>query len=169
MTLSAAAFLWPQRWRSAALAQRWLNIRKRRAHSVCDSVALLAPPCHRLGIEVLEVKFMGSGRRLRRIYRVPACPRHRGVYACGSAPQAAPAGKAPVGSATPCSAPPKARRRTERRSYATDTCACTSGATGAASHGKHPTPGRGAAAARHRRETKRWRTTSIDRCASART
>ena len=80
---------------------------------------------------------MGPGRRLRRIYRVSACPRHRGVYACGSAPQAA--GKAPVGSATPCSAPPKARRRTERRSYATDTCACTSGATGAASQGKHPT------------------------------
>ena len=32
--------------------------------------------------------------------------------------------------------------RTERSSYATDTCACTSGATGAASQGKHPTLGR---------------------------
>ena len=106
-----------------------------------DSVVLLVAGACMLGIEVLEVKFMGSGRRLRRIYRVPACPRHRGVYACGSAPRAA--GKAPVGSATSCSPPPKARRHTERRSYATDTCACTSGATGAASQGKHPTLGRG--------------------------
>ena len=63
-----------------------------------------------------------------------------------------PAGKAPVGSATSCSAPPKARRRTERRSYATDTCAYARGATEAASPGKHPTPGQGAAAARHRRD-----------------
>jgi hypothetical protein len=102
----------------------------------------------------------GSGRRLRRIYRIPECPRHRGGCSCGSAPRAA--GKAPVGSATSYSAPPKARRRTERRSYATDTCAYARRATEAASHGKHPTPGQGAAVAA-------WRTTSTGPCASART
>ena len=102
----------------------------------------------------------GSGALLRRIYRIPECQRHRGGCSCGSAPRAA--GKAPVGSATSCSAPPKARRRTERRSYATDTCAYARRATEAASPGKEPTPGQGAAVAA-------WRTTSTGPCASART
>ena len=102
----------------------------------------------------------GSGALLRRIYRIPECQRHRGGCSCGSAPRAA--GKAPVGSATSCSAPPKARRRTERRSYATDTCAYARRATEAASPGKHPRPGQGAAVAA-------WRTTSTGPCASART
>ena len=157
---------------AAAMAQRSAGaamakiVRKRRVHSVLlepRAGAASQPARHRgtSGEIYGSDGVCGAFTEYLRIRDIVASAR------AGHAPRAA--GKAPVGSATSCSAPPKARRRTERRSYATDKCACTSGATEAASHGKHPTPGQGAAAARHRRETKRWRTTSTDRCASART
>jgi hypothetical protein len=154
-TLGDGVSLCPQRCAAMAQDAETPSTQQLRLRRV---LAFLAP-ASMLGIEVLEVKFM-SGALLRRIYRIPECQRHRGGCSCGSAPRAA--GKAPVGSATSCSAPPKARRRTERRSYATDTCAYARRATEAASHGKHPTPGQGAAVAA-------WRTTSTGRCASART
>ena len=113
-----------------------------------------------LGIEVLEVKFMGQERFYGASTGYPSV---KDIVAGARAGQlrGRPAGKAPVGSATSYSAPPKARRRTERRSFVTDTCAYARRATEAASPGKHPRPGQGAAVAA-------WRTTSIGPCASAR-